>query len=163
MLTIQKRNGSIMCTLSSDMSLVELFSRILKDMLAYARVPVANEVTLVARELLANAVMHGNRQNPRKKASFSLEELCGAGFTMTVKDEGQGFDFLHLDSPRPAAALHARKRGYVIIRNCSRRIVFRENGSSISAFVGLYAEDWETPQSIRDAGTRETVQAVGAV
>jgi anti-sigma regulatory factor (Ser/Thr protein kinase) len=163
MLTIQKRNGSIACTLSSDMSLVELFSRILKDMLVYARVPAANEVTLVARELLANAVMHGNRQDPRKKASFRLEELCGAGFTVEVKDEGQGFDFHHLDSPSVLHAHHAQKRGYVIIRNCSRRIVFRENGSSVSVFVGLDENDWESPQSFRHAGDRETVQAVGAI
>jgi hypothetical protein len=144
------------------MSLVELFSRILKDILAYARVPVANEVTLVARELLANAVVHGNRMDPHKKTTFTLEELCGAGFSVTVKDEGQGFDFLHMDPPGASNGFHAGKRGYVIIRNCAQRIVFSDNGSAVSVFVGL-AEIRETAKSYDAIYQRETVQASGAV
>ncbi len=163
MLTIQKRNGSIRCTISSDMSLVELFSRILKDMLVYAHIPVANEVTLVARELLANAAIHGNGLDPRKKVSFSLEELCGAGFHVTVRDEGQGFDFANLGAHSENGELHSRKRGYVIIRNCSRRITFKDNGSSVSVFVGLGEENWEASESRDMAEKREVVQVFAAL
>jgi anti-sigma regulatory factor (Ser/Thr protein kinase) len=163
MLTIQKRNGSIRCTISSDMSSVELFSRILKDMLVYAHIPVANEVTLVARELLANAVIHGNGLDQRKKASFSLEELCGAGFHVTVKDEGQGFDFANLGSHPKIGEHHSRKRGFVIIRNCSRRIVFKDNGASVSVFLGLGEEDWDTSERRDVAEKREIVQVFGAL
>jgi serine/threonine-protein kinase RsbW len=163
MLTIEKHNGSVKCTLSSDMSLVDLFSRMLKDMLVYAGVPVANEVTVVARELLSNAVMHGNREDPAKQAVLLLEELCGAGFVVTVKDEGRGFDFLHLDPPTVVEEHHARKRGYVVIRNYAQRIIFRDNGSSVSVYISLGEPDWDSPE-LRDAAEKaESTAIIGAV
>lgn len=132
-------------------------------MLVYARVPVANEVTLVTRELLANAVEHGNRMDPHKKAYYTLEELCGAGFYVTVKDEGRGFDFVHMDPPHSPAGYHSGKRGYLIIRNCSRRIIFRDNGSTVSVFVGLGQENGDVSTSLEAMEAEDALPVSGLV
>ncbi len=44
------------------------------------------------REALANAVLHGNRQDPRKKVRVCCACEAARGILIVVKDEGEGFN-----------------------------------------------------------------------
>jgi serine/threonine-protein kinase RsbW len=51
------------------------------------------DVELALREALANAVLHGNQEDPGKKVHIRCR--CGPGneITIVVTDQGKGFDF----------------------------------------------------------------------
>lgn len=49
-------------------------------------------VSVVMREGLTNAVRHGNKNNPEKLVWFTLF-IKNDTLTMTIKDEGDGFDW----------------------------------------------------------------------
>ena len=50
-----------------------------------------NDVEIALREALANAIIHGNHENPRKRAHVRCR--CEPDeVSIAVKDEGRGFD-----------------------------------------------------------------------
>jgi anti-sigma regulatory factor (Ser/Thr protein kinase) len=141
MLLIHKLDDRIDCTLTSDPSLVELFSHLLQETLAYEQIAAASNLALVARELLMNAAVHGNRRDPCKKIEFSLDLSGKKHFTMSVVDEGSGFDYPHLDMSIPADPRRRRSRGYSIIKSHASRIEFFENGARVTVHVEKNAGD----------------------
>lgn len=80
---------------------------------------------MAVRELVVNAVVHGNRYNARKKVHLTVscnEDRLG----VAVADEGQGFDWTSL--PDPVAAenlLEQSGRGLFLIRTFVDRVEFR--------------------------------------
>ena len=122
--------------MASDLSLVELLSHILQEVLVYDRIPAAAKLALIARELLMNAVVHGNRNDPRKQVSLSLERLDEGQFRLRVKDEGRGFDYSRLDTRLPQRLNERRRRGYAIVAKLADRIEFNGNGSEVVVMAG---------------------------
>lgn len=135
MLTLEKQSNFISCALSTDRALVELFSHILNDILVYDQVPSATELTMVARELLTNAAVHGNKSDSQKMVSFRLENKGIEGFEMTVSDEGDGFDYKNLDTSIPNDPRRLRKKGYAVIGKSATRILFGENGRRVTVYM----------------------------
>lgn len=68
-------------------------------------------VDLAVREAVANAIKHGNEQNPSKQVHVDfLAE--GGELAIRVEDEGAGFDLSHLDDPlAPENILRPNGRG----------------------------------------------------
>ena len=94
---------------------------------------VLNNISVCTDEILSNALVHGNKKNPKKKISVQLN-FDARKFTLTVKDEGKGFDVKkfsrqlkesHLDIPS--------KRGLFIIGYLMDEISFNEKGNEITA------------------------------
>jgi serine/threonine-protein kinase RsbW len=82
-------------------------------------------------EALANAMLYGNRRDPRKcvriEASLGRDAL-----SVQVTDEGRGFDpDSILDPTLPANRLRPCGRGLFLIRNLMDRVEFNERGNSI--------------------------------
>ena len=82
-------------------------------------------------EALANAMLYGNRQDPRKRvrvdALFTTTEI-----SIRVTDEGVGFDPDALPDPTlPANIMRSRGRGIFLIRNLMDHVEFNESGNSI--------------------------------
>ncbi len=75
-----------------------------------------HKLGMAVRECIVNAVVHGNRYNRRKKVHLSVAH--GANhLTVTVTDEGEGFDLSAL--PDPLAdhnLLQQSGRGIFLIR-----------------------------------------------
>jgi serine/threonine-protein kinase RsbW len=56
-----------------------------------AVVGAEEDIETAVREALANAIIHGNRQDPHKSVYVNI--ICKDGeISITVRDEGQGFD-----------------------------------------------------------------------
>ncbi|MGH7501367.1 MAG: ATP-binding protein [Longimicrobiales bacterium] len=82
-------------------------------------------------EALANAMLYGNRQDPRKRVRVEAL-LTSEEISIRVTDEGLGFDPGDLPDPTlPANIMRTRGRGIFLIRRLMDRVEFNEQGNSI--------------------------------
>ena len=75
-----------------------------------------HKVGMAVRESMVNAVLHGNRYDPQKKAGLRLE-LDHGRLVVIITDQGEGFDMDHI--PYPLAEenlLRQSGRGIFLIR-----------------------------------------------
>ncbi len=75
------------------------------------------KIGMAIREAMVNAVVHGNQYNQNKRVRFTLS-LTADRFTITVADEGSGFDFNHIPDPlAPENLLRTSGRGIFLMRS----------------------------------------------
>ncbi len=89
--------------------------------------------TLALREVVTNAIIHGNLQNPDKMVTVEVE---GREDTLIfrVKDQGQGFDFNSFGKEPSSMEeiLAQRGRGLFIAKSVMDRVEYKfEDGSLI--------------------------------
>lgn len=71
---------------------------------------------MAVRECVVNAVVHGNRYSEHKKVHLAIERASNS-LTVTVGDEGDGFDLGSLPDPlAPENLLRQSGRGLLLIR-----------------------------------------------
>ena len=92
------------------------------------------EVELVVREALANAVLHGNQNDPNKKvvvAGFCDCEGEG-GLLLVVRDEGSGFDPAEVPDPTTTQSIYSgHGRGIFLMRHFMDEVRFLNGGSEV--------------------------------
>ena len=80
---------------------------------------------IAVRESVVNAVVHGNRYNARKKVHLTVVSNQDR-LTITVADEGQGFDWTSLPDPvAPEHLLEQSGRGLFLVRAFVDEVEFR--------------------------------------
>ncbi len=80
---------------------------------------------VAVRESVVNAVVHGNRYSARKKVHFKVASNQ-RGLTITVADEGQGFDWTALRNPvAEEHLLEQSGRGLFLVRAFVDEVEFR--------------------------------------
>jgi serine/threonine-protein kinase RsbW len=90
------------------------------------------DVETALREALANAVIHGNRQNPNKKVRICCACQPGRGLLIIVKDEGEGFDPATIPSPLVGEKINAdHGRGIFLINQMMDAVEFRRGSTEI--------------------------------
>lgn len=112
--------------LSSRFENIEVAERTLLDLCAQAECGGEDEYWLVTalREAIANAIRHGNLQDPARKVLVDLTIRNGA-VTMRVEDEGNGFDpGLVPDPTSPENLLRPSGRGIFYIRQFMSQVDF---------------------------------------
>ncbi len=96
-----------------------------------------NNISVCTDEILTNALVHGNGGDPKKNISITLN-FDAEKFTLTVKDEGEGFDVKkfsrqlkenHLDIPS--------KRGLFIVEYLMDEVSFNTKGNQITTTMYL--------------------------
>ena len=104
-------------------------------------VPLSEDETfnirLALEESLTNAVKHGNKFNPALMVNVEVEYKNGR-LTMTVKDQGAGFDFDHVPDP----TLEERRmltcgRGICLMRKIMDKVEFSNGGRRIQMVKSL--------------------------
>lgn len=91
-------------------------------------------------EAVNNAIIHGNKSNPAKKVVIR----CIAGkqeLTISVKDEGKGFDPESLQDPRTEENLLKEDgRGVFLIRSLMDKVKFKrlKSGSLVEMKIKLH-------------------------
>ncbi|HZF11236.1 MAG TPA: ATP-binding protein [Thermoanaerobaculia bacterium] len=74
-------------------------------------------VDIAVREAVANAIKHGNQQDPGKKVQVEAE-LVGQDLVIRVEDEGEGFDPGRLQDPlAPENLLKPNGRGIFYMKS----------------------------------------------
>jgi serine/threonine-protein kinase RsbW len=107
---------------------IELVQVVLKDCLQRMGMDEDTQhwVDVAVREALANAIKHGNEQNPSKQVHVDLV-LAEAELVIQVEDEGVGFEPSRLEDPlSPENLLRPNGRGIFYMKNFMDDIQYGE-------------------------------------
>jgi len=87
-----------------------------------------SDVEIALREALANAIIHGNREDPRKHVHVTCR--CEPDeVSITVKDEGQGFEINKVADPTaPENIGFVHGRGIYLMKAFMDEVRFEEGG-----------------------------------
>lgn len=87
------------------------------------------ELEIAVHEALANAVIHGNHESPDKKVHLSCRCSMDGELLITVRDEGEGFDWRAIPDPTEShRSLLPYGRGLHLMRALMDEVSFEENG-----------------------------------
>jgi serine/threonine-protein kinase RsbW len=90
-------------------------------------------VELALREALVNAVVHGNRQDPKKRVIVSCFCQPDRGMLVAVEDEGAGFDPRKVPDPTHAqCVLETHGRGLFLMRHLMDRVRISRSGRRVT-------------------------------
>ena len=89
-------------------------------------------VEMALREALANAIVHGNHEDPHKKVRICCACDSNRGMLIVVKDQGEGFDPSKIRSPLARQTIHSEHgRGIYLINKLMDEVQFRRGGTEI--------------------------------
>jgi serine/threonine-protein kinase RsbW len=90
------------------------------------------EIQLALREALVNAIVHGNQEDPQKRLHVRCRLTTDGEVSMTVQDEGPGFDHDAVADPTaPENRLRAHGRGISLMRALMDEVEFKKRGSVV--------------------------------
>lgn len=89
-------------------------------------------IDLALREALANAVIHGNRRDRRKKVHVSSRSKRDGSVDLVVRDEGLGFDPGSVADPSSGAnLLSGHGRGIYLMKAMMDEVRFEKGGKQV--------------------------------
>jgi|SRR5208282_4711466 serine/threonine-protein kinase RsbW len=107
----------------------------ISDSLARLEVPEQKrlEVALAVQEALANAVVHGCKNDRSKQVRCRLQSDPRGRIVIIVTDPGPGFSLDQLSDPKREENLHAdHGRGVYLIRQLMDEVHFEHKGNEIT-------------------------------
>jgi serine/threonine-protein kinase RsbW len=121
-------------TLSSDfdeIQRVESFVDELQDWISFDDDTYGN-VMLALSEAVTNAIVHGNKQDSDKKVHIKASQ-SNQKLTISIKDEGEGFDPSSLPDPlQDENLLKEGGRGVYLIEQFADEVTYSEGGTKIT-------------------------------
>jgi len=91
-----------------------------------------DEIDLVLREALANAVIHGAGSDPNKKVACCVACEEDHGMLIVVSDPGEGFDLEKVADPLRGENLYSNHgRGIFLINRLMDQVEFKNGGTEI--------------------------------
>jgi serine/threonine-protein kinase RsbW len=94
-------------------------------------------VELALREALNNAVVHGNRLDAHKLVHVRCRCHVGKGISITVSDQGQGFDPSAVPDPLSGDNLEAEHgRGIHLMKLAIDEVLFEQRGAEVHMSKG---------------------------
>ena len=90
------------------------------------------DIEMALREALANAIVHGNQENPQKRVYVVCRCTTDGEVVITVQDEGQGFDTDRLRDPTtPENRLLTQGRGIYLMKKLMDEVRFEQGGAVV--------------------------------
>jgi serine/threonine-protein kinase RsbW len=90
------------------------------------------DVEMALREALANAIVHGARQDPDKRVEFCVACDPSMGLLIVVRDPGEGFDPASIPSPVIGQNIFSEHgRGIFLINQLMDEVRFERGGTEI--------------------------------
>jgi serine/threonine-protein kinase RsbW len=90
------------------------------------------DIEMAVREAIANAVVHGNHENPQKRVHVNCRCSMDGEVLITVRDEGQGFDSRSVPDPTdPSNLMLTHGRGLLLMQALMDEVGFQENGTIV--------------------------------
>ena len=137
MLKTEISSSKISFTFSSDRKLVNHVIGMAEYFIRHNRSFKSKDLNIVLRELLNNAIEHGNRGEKESSIMCSIELKSSEKAVIIVEDDGQGFDYHDLDLSLPTDGSKISNRGLILVNALSDRIEFNEKGNRITVFLTL--------------------------
>jgi serine/threonine-protein kinase RsbW len=121
-------------TISSRFENIELVQVIAEHLCESAGLDDDNShwIGMAVREGIANAIKHGNKLDPKKKV-HAVFELNGTNLSITIADEGEGFDPGDIGDPlSPQNLMKTSGRGIFYMKTFMDRVdfTFRPGGGT---------------------------------
>jgi serine/threonine-protein kinase RsbW len=96
------------------------------------------EIELATSEALANAIVHGNQEDPDKRVYLSCRCSTDGEVSITVEDEGQGFDVDEVPDPTtPDKRLGKGGRGIYLMKALMDEVCFERRGAVVHMRKGF--------------------------
>ena len=91
----------------------------------------AANVYVAVTEAVKNAIHFGNRENHSKHVTLIIDKV-DSSLIITVKDEGNGFDFNNLPDPTaPENIENITGRGIFLMQSLADSVEFKDNGATV--------------------------------
>jgi anti-sigma regulatory factor (Ser/Thr protein kinase) len=121
-------------SLPSQIAVISPLVDQLMHFIARFRNPEGSELNIetALHEALANAIVHGNQEDPRKFVCVACRCTTDGEVSLTVQDEGQGFDTAAVVDPTaPENRLHAHGRGIYLMKTSMDEVRFEQGGAVV--------------------------------
>lgn len=129
--TCRENSGSFSCSFSSTLTNVDRAVAAIKKFLRSRRIPFSQfELVFVFREALNNAVIHGNKKDRSLQVDCSLR-LDQDTLTITVTDQGKGFDWRRQMIKNPVSTSTTSGRGLDSIEGYGFAMRFNDAGNTL--------------------------------
>jgi len=93
---------------------------------------IEEELEIAIHEALANAVIHGNHEDPKKQVHVACRCSMDGELLISVQDEGEGFDSRKVPDPTEVQRLVLpHGRGIHLMRAFMDEVSFEENGTVV--------------------------------
>jgi anti-sigma regulatory factor (Ser/Thr protein kinase) len=135
LLSVTREDSCLLCTIASDITLIHPAIRLSEEFVHQHGASDTSKIFLVLRELLSNAIVHGNKNMLSRNVTCRIEHMGERLFRIAVEDEGEGFDFASLDTSFPDDPRTITKRGYILLRHLCTTLEFNEHGNRVTALV----------------------------
>ena len=123
----------IMLSLPSSMQHVYLLDVVVSEVLKEVGFTeeTQEQINLAAIEAGTNAIKHGNKEDPRKRATIQFI-LDDDKLTIVIQDEGDGFTRQEVADPLdPENLLKSSGRGLFLMEACMDAVTYEANGTII--------------------------------
>ncbi len=123
----------LQCALPSEAAAISTCVDNLIRLLTQSRcIPVSEDnIEIALREVLNNAVVHGNRGDPRRHVCVKCR--CESGdISIAVSDEGEGFDLSKVPDPTAPGSIYSiHGRGIYLMKAFMDEVRFEHGGSVV--------------------------------
>lgn len=90
------------------------------------------DIEVALREALANAVLHGNREDPYERVCLACRCSMDGEVSITVHDQGQGFNSCTVPDPTaPENQLLTHGRGIYLMKTLMDDVCFERGGAVV--------------------------------
>jgi serine/threonine-protein kinase RsbW len=90
------------------------------------------DIEMALREALANAIVHGNQEDPFKRVYVACRCTTDGEVSIEVQDEGQGFDSNAVPDPTiPENRLVKHGRGIYLMKTLMDEVHFEQSGALV--------------------------------
>ena len=144
MFRVRKELDELVVEMHSDLRLIQQIDRPCDEFFGQYGVVPGQDLFLVLRELISNAIHHGNQGDVNRLVRIAINHLVLPSgekdnntehFTVTVQDEGCGFDYLALDLFLPEnGGIHA-KRGLKLVAALVDQLAFQDTGNGVTVYL----------------------------
>ena len=131
--THQKTGQIIALSLPSSMQHVYLLDVVVTEILKGTDFTedIQEQINLAVIEAGTNAIKHGNKENPTKKATIEFT-LAEDKLEIVIEDEGDGFTRKEVADPLdPENLLKSSGRGLFLMEACMDSVTYENNGTII--------------------------------
>ena len=131
MFSITKTANQLACTFSSSLDLVDRAVREAVIFLEQLDTGVSIfEFSLILREALNNAVLHGNKNDSKHQVKCALA-VTGKTLEISVSDQGKGFDWRAARDKKIVGPQATHGRGLSLMKSYGYSISFNPTGNKM--------------------------------
>jgi anti-sigma regulatory factor (Ser/Thr protein kinase) len=139
-ITLSVAQDQLLLKFHTDITFVDVALEIIRHVLEYQTNEDPTNLLLVSRELLKNAVVHGNQNDRAKEVIFRLSRIGYDLWKLEAQDSGPGISqrqqrIIESDHRQAGKRGKSSGRGFTIISNLAEQVLFNPTGNVITVLL----------------------------